>query len=220
MHCVLSWRLYLVAATYGCNRDVWSAAWCSRCDRRVEGGWSTLSSDVVSWGLVSDCLIQFLTFSPTLYQWNISIILPGHLSANILYDLSVFSRQIFLHILSSVSGWISSIYWRTSLGKNITIFFWTLQDNIVDILSFASRCILSICYRAPHSCRFKGNTGTNRLNLTRRQILDVATHATAWTVVLATTGWRKYECVVTADKHKANAMRSTLKSNKLNMKVT
>jgi len=82
---------------------------------------------------------------------------------NILDILPVVSRQIFLHILSSVSEWISSIYWRTSLGKLLQYFVGRYRINIVDILSFASRCIFSIRYRASHCCRFESNTGTNRL---------------------------------------------------------
>ena len=100
----------------------------------------------------------------------------------------------------SVSGWISSIYWRTSLCKLSQYFVGRYRINIVDILSLASRCISSICYRAPHSCLFEGSIGTNRLNPARRQILDIATLATAWNVGLAMTRWRKCECNVISDK--------------------
>jgi len=162
---------------------------------------------------------MFSISPPTLYQWNISIILPGHLSVNILEILSVFSRQIFLPILSSVSRWFSSICWRTSPAKLLQYFVGRYRINIVGILSVASRWIFSICYRAPHSCLFEGNIGNNRLNLERRQILDTATHATAWTVGLAMTRWGKHEYVVRSDKPKANVTRNALKNDKLLTKV-
>ena len=103
---------------------------------------------------------------------------------NIIDILSVVSRQNFLHTLSRVSRRISSICWRTSLGKLLQYFVGCYRINIVDILSVASRWISPICYRDPHSSRFEGNIGTNRLNLVRRQILDTSTHATAWNVEL------------------------------------
>jgi len=55
--CPIGDTLYPVSATCGCIQDVWSAVSCNRCNRPVVGGWSTLSSGVVSWGLVSDCLL-------------------------------------------------------------------------------------------------------------------------------------------------------------------
>ena len=69
--------MYPVVATYGCIRDVRDAVWCSRCNRPVVGGWSTLSSGVVSWGLVSDCLLCRIWLTVTSRVPNPSEPQPG-----------------------------------------------------------------------------------------------------------------------------------------------
>ena len=108
---------------------------------------------------VSKCFRQF---SPTLYQRNKLIILPGRLSSvNILDILSVVSRQIFLHILSRVSRWISSICWRTSFGKVITIFCWTLQDKYCRY--FVSRFKVNILDMLSRSSQLSGSKATLEL---------------------------------------------------------